>query len=85
MRRSNGPARTRHRNTQVPVFIEKDEDGFYVVECPLFEGCYSQGKTVDEALRNIREVVDMILEEQKNRDILKTYRPKELSLHTISL
>ena len=85
MRRSNGPARTRHRNTQVPVFIEKDEDGFYVVECPLFEGCYSQGKTVDEALRNIREVVDMILEEQKNRDILKTYHPKELSLHTISL
>ena len=56
-----------------------------MVECPLFEGCYSQGKTVDEALRNIREVVDMILEEQKNRDILKTYRPKELSLHTITL
>jgi predicted RNase H-like HicB family nuclease len=85
MRKPNGPARTKHRGTQVPVFIEKDEDGFYVVECPLFEGCYSQGKTVDEALRNIREVMDMILEERKNRDILKTYRPKELSLHTISL
>jgi predicted RNase H-like HicB family nuclease len=85
MRRSNGPAKGKRRDTQVPVFIEKDEDGFYVVECPLFEGCYSQGKTVDEALRNIREVVDMILEEQKNRDILRTYHPKELSLHTISL
>jgi predicted RNase H-like HicB family nuclease len=85
MRRPNGPPRTRSRGTQVPVFIEKDEDGFYVVECPLFEGCYSQGKTVDEALRNIREVIDMILEEQKNRDILRIYHPKELSLHTISL
>jgi len=85
MQRRNGPAKRKRRDTQVPVFIEKDEDGFYVVECPLFEGCYSQGKTVDEALRNIREVVDMILEEQKNRDILKTYHPKELSLHTISL
>ena len=85
MRRRNGPAKGKRRDTQVPVFIEKDEDGFYVVECPLFEGCYSQGKTVDEALRNIREVVDMILEEQKNRDILRTYHPKELSLHTISL
>lgn len=29
---------------QFPVFVEKDEDGFYVVECPLFSGCYSQGK-----------------------------------------
>jgi len=85
MRRPNGPAKTKHRDTQVPVLIEKGEDGFYVVECPLFEGCYSQGKTVDEALRNIREVIRMIAEEKRNRDILRTYRPQELSLHTITL
>ncbi len=77
--------KTKQRETQVPVFIEKDEDGLYVVECPLFEGCYSQGKTVDEALRNIREVITLIIEEKKNRDIVKAYRPKELSLHTITL
>ena len=85
MRRSNGPAKTKRSDAQVPVFVEKDEDGFYVVECPLFEGCYSQGKTVDEALRNIREVIHLIVEEKKNRDILKTYHPRELSLHTITL
>ena len=85
MRRLNAPAKTKHHAAQVPVFIEKDEDGFYVVECPLFEGCYSQGKSVDEALRNIREVIDLVLEEKKNRDILNTYRPRELSLHTITL
>ena len=56
-----------------------------MVECPLFEGCYSQGKTVDEALRNIREVIHLIVEEKKNRDILQTYHPRELSLHTITL
>ena len=38
------------KNKQFSVFVEKDEDGFYVVECPLFRGCYSQGKTLDEAL-----------------------------------
>jgi len=85
MRRPNGPARTRNRGTQVPVFIEKDEDGFYVVECPLFEGCYSQGRSVDEALKNIREVINLIVEEKKNRDILRAYHPRELSLHTITL
>jgi predicted RNase H-like HicB family nuclease len=66
MRRPNGQEKPKHHNTQVTVFIEKDEDGFYVVECPLFEGCYSQGKTVDEALRNIREVVHLIIEENPN-------------------
>jgi predicted RNase H-like HicB family nuclease len=85
MRRPNGTAKPKHRGTQVPVFIEKDEDGFYVAECPLFEGCYSQGKTVDEALRNIREVIYLIVEEKRNRGILRTYHPRELSLHTITL
>lgn len=79
------PARRKRRDTQVPVFIERDEDGFYVVECPLFEGCYSQGKTLDEALRNIREVIRLVAEEKRNRDILRAYHPKEVSLHTITL
>jgi predicted RNase H-like HicB family nuclease len=65
--------------------MEEDQDGFYVVECPLFEGCYSQGKTVDEALQNIREVICLIVEEKKNRDILAACHSRELSLHTITV
>lgn len=75
----------KYRNLQLPLFVEKDEDGFYVVECPLFEGCYSQGKTLDEALKNIREVIQLILEEKESQQILKSYHPRELSLHTITL
>ena len=75
----------KYRNLQLPLFVEKDEDGFYAVECPVFEGCYSQGKTLDAALKNIREVISLILEEKKAKDVLKSYRPKELSLHTITL
>lgn len=70
---------------QLPLFIEKDSSGFYVVECPLFDGCYTQGKTLDEALKNIREVIALILEEKENRIVLKTYQPKELSVHTITV
>ena len=29
----------------LPVIVEMGEDGFYVVECPILEGCYSQGET----------------------------------------
>jgi predicted RNase H-like HicB family nuclease len=69
---------------QLPIIIEKDEDGFYVVECPIFSGCYSQGNTIDEALKNIREVIDLCLEEKENRAILKNFRPQEISFHTLS-
>ncbi len=73
------------KNKRFPVFVEKDEDGFYVVECPLFSGCYTQGKTLDEALRNIREVIELCLEEKENQTILESYQPKEVSLHSITL
>ena len=76
---------SKHTRTQLPLFVEKDEDGFYVVECPLFEGCYTQGKTLDQALKNIREVIELILEEKESRKILHSYRPREISLHTITL
>ena len=76
---------TKINNRILPIIIEKDEDGFYVVECHLFSGCYSQGKTVDEALKNIKEVIDLCLKDKENVSILKSYKPQEISLHTITV
>jgi predicted RNase H-like HicB family nuclease len=76
-------ARANKFGRRLPLIIEKGEDGFYVVQCPIFEGCYTQGKTIDEALRNIREVIDLILEEKGSKRILRDYNPEEISLHTI--
>ena len=45
------------KNRQVPIIIEKDEDGFYIVECPVFSGCFTQGKTMEEALKNIKKII----------------------------
>lgn len=47
----------------LPIIVEIDEDGYYIVSCPLFKGCHSYGETVDEAMANIREVIEMCLEE----------------------
>lgn len=82
---SNPKSKYLFRGQRLPLLVEKGEDGFYVVECPLFEGCYSQGKTIDEALRNIKEVIQLILEEKKSKEILKSYNPEEISLHTITV
>ena len=49
----------------LPIIIEMDEDGYYIASCPLFRGCYTYGETIDEAMSNIAEVIDMCLEETK--------------------
>ncbi|QSQ09459.1 hypothetical protein H0A61_01822 [Koleobacter methoxysyntrophicus] len=48
-----------------PVIIEQDGDG-YVVSCPVFRGCYSQGSTIDEALKNIKEAIELCLDDEEN-------------------
>jgi len=74
-----------YKHRQIPLLVEKGESGFYIVECPLFEGCYTQGETIDEALKNIREVLSLILEEKEAKQILRDYSPQKVSLHTISV
>ena len=84
MKKRLHPITTLLRGTAVPVIVEKDEDGFFVVECPLFRGCYTQGKTRDEALENIREVIALCLEEKENKERIAAYHPQELSMHTLT-
>lgn len=51
----------------LPILVEQDEDNIYIVSCPVFSGCHSYGKTIDEALANIQEVIDMCMEEEKDK------------------
>ncbi|MGB9777307.1 MAG: type II toxin-antitoxin system HicB family antitoxin [Anaerolineae bacterium] len=46
------------------VIIERDEDGYYVGEVPQLRGCYAQGRTLDELMSNIREVILLALEDE---------------------
>lgn len=50
------------------VLIEQDEDGYYVASVPDLRGCYTQGKTMEEARKNIREVIELVLEDE---DVLR--------------
>ena len=53
------------RTLHLPILVEQDEDNFYIVSCPVFKACHSYGVTIDEALNNIREVIDICIEEEK--------------------
>jgi len=44
------------------VLIEQDEDGVYVANVPEIDGCYSQGRTLEEVFERIREAIEVCLE-----------------------
>ncbi|MBS3086032.1 type II toxin-antitoxin system HicB family antitoxin [Candidatus Pacearchaeota archaeon] len=48
--------------TEFNVVIEKDEDGFFVASVPEIQGCYTQGKTIQEVLERIKEAIEVCLE-----------------------
>ena len=54
------------------VLIEQDEDGIYVARVPEIEGCYTQGKTVGEAVSRIKEAVEVCLEGDKKYNLKST-------------
>ncbi len=46
----------------IKVIVEKGEDGYFVARVPSLKGCWSQGRTKDQALENIREAINLFLE-----------------------
>jgi len=47
---------------RIKVVLEPSEEGGYTAIVPSLPGCISEGNTKDEALKNIREAVELYLE-----------------------
>ncbi len=47
------------------VLIEQDEDGLYVAKVPDIPGCYSQGKSVEKAIKRVKEAIQVCIEAEK--------------------
>ncbi len=54
--------RNRKKVRRFTVVLERDEDGVYVASVPVLRGCHTQAKTLDQAMRRIREAVELWLE-----------------------
>ncbi len=48
------------------IIIEQDEDRNFIASVPSVPGCYSQGKSYEKALKNVKEALELSLEEAKN-------------------
>ncbi len=62
------------------VVIEKDEDGLFVGEVPQLRACYTQGRTLDELMENIKEVIELCLEEEDIESM-----PEFVGIHKIEI
>lgn len=62
---------------EIKIVLEPQEEGGYTVFVPSLPGCISQGETVEECLKNIKEAIELYLETDENelidyKDNIKT-------------
>ena len=68
------------------VLIEQDEDGGYIGKVPELQGCLSQGDTLDELMKNIREAIELCLEaEAEEKDPIFVDNTKFVGIQEISV
>jgi predicted RNase H-like HicB family nuclease len=62
------------------ITITRDEDGMYIAECPSIPGCVSQGKTEQEAERNIQEAIKECLEVRAEQGMPLTVATRQIEV-----
>jgi predicted RNase H-like HicB family nuclease len=62
------------------VTIDRDEDGVWIAECPSIPGCVSQGTTKDEAVKNIKEAIQLCLEVRAEKGIPLTIETRQVEV-----
>lgn len=65
---------------KLSVTIDRDEDGVWVVECPSIPGCVSQGETKQQALKNIKESIQLCLEVRAERGLPLTVETRQIEV-----
>ena len=68
---------------KVSIVIEKDDCGYYAY-CPELDGCHSQGDSLEEAIENIKEAIELFLETLPE-DEIKESLSKEILTTTLEV
>lgn len=53
---------------KLQIILEPSEEGGYSVTVPVLPGCISEGDSLDEALANIQEAIELYLEPDEISD-----------------
>lgn len=52
------------------VIIEQDEDGVFIASVPALLGCYTEGETFEEVIKNIEDAIKLHVEARKSHGLL---------------
>ena len=64
------------------VVLHREKDGGYWVEVPELKGCVSQGDNREDALKNIREAIELYLE-TVGAFVPRELKKNEVEIHTV--
>jgi predicted RNase H-like HicB family nuclease len=67
------------------VIVEQDEAGYYVAECPALRACYTQGKTYEEVMENIKDVIVLCLEDLKAKKKSIPKQPEIIGVRRVEI
>ncbi|MDO8726172.1 MAG: type II toxin-antitoxin system HicB family antitoxin [Candidatus Methanoperedens sp.] len=68
------------------IVLEEDlEDGGYIVHCPALKGCWSQGDTIEEALKNIKEAISGYLKTLNERAMLDVKIQSKVQIREVAV
>lgn len=71
-------------NYKVIIMYDKEYEG-YVVDVPELNGCMSQGKTIDKALKNVKDAIKGWLLVEKKHNRLEINEIKEMFVGEVAL
>lgn len=60
------------KNTQFTVYIEQDEDGMFVGSIPSIPSCHAEGRTQEEMMKNLSEVLSLCLRNINKKELAQT-------------
>jgi len=67
------------------VIVEQDEAGYFVAECPALRACYTQGRSYEEAMENIKDVIALCLEDLKSRKQKIPVQPEIIGVRRLEI
>jgi predicted RNase H-like HicB family nuclease len=73
------------RKHEFQVIIEQDEAGYFVAECPALKACYSQGRTYEEVIENIKDVIALCLEAFRKKGKRIPHQPEIIGVKRIEV
>ena len=68
------------------IIIEQDEDGIFVAPVPALQGCYTEGDTFEEAIKNAEDIIKLHVASRKEHgELIDDSNTEFVGIKNISL